>query len=383
MNRRVWLKLTAGAVATAMCGVGWRAWTNGLIDGDDRSFELWRSWSSLDGTRLLVAAAVLAANPHNSQPWRFRVDESTVEVYRDLTRALGPVDPFSRQMWIGVGCAIENVVVAARGRGLGLTLDPPGEAAWVARARIVGVAAPERRHLDAIARRHTNRGAFHRDRPLERAVLDALRSQVSNEVTRLVVHAWDSPHGRTFTDGIATSTARLIEDAQFMEATDRWFRLTPRELMSHRDGPSLLTSGLGRLTRWLAVLAPRPSAKRSHDEWLRSTVERHLGTAPSFGILCVRDASTPSQLIAAGRLWQRLHLEATALGLGAQPLDQMLELADRARQIGRADDTEARLRGLVDPGWLPVLMFRIGWPKQPAPASARRPLSEFVSGVSS
>jgi len=378
MNRRAWLKLAGGAATMALGGVGWRAWQNGLLDEDSQPFELWRSWSSLDGTRRLVAAAVLAANPHNSQPWRFRVDQSTVEVYRDHTRALGPVDPFSRQMWIGIGCAVENMVVAARGCGLGLTLDLPGEAAWAARLRIVGAARAARRHSDAIARRHTNRGAFRRDRPLEPAVLDVLRSQVSDDATRLLLYAWDSSSGRAFTDGIATATARLIEDAPFMEATDRWFRLTPRELSSHRDGPSLRTSGLGHLTQWLAVLAPRPTATRSHDEWLRSTVERHLGTAPAFGILCVRDPAAPSQLIAAGRLWQRLHLEATALGLGAQPLDQLLELADRARQLGRADNSDARLRALVDRDWRPVLMFRIGWPKQPAPASARRPLSDLM-----
>jgi nitroreductase len=382
-TRRALLKAAGAAAVVAASGVGVRAFTTGLVGGDDRAFELWRQWQSgaLDQTSLLLAAAVLAASPHNSQPWQLVVGASTIEVHLDPTRALGPVDPFLRQMWLGAGCAIENMVVAAQGRGLALTLDSSAGTSptLAARARLGGAAPVERRHFDAIGRRHTNRGAFHRARSLAPEVLDALHAQASDPDTRLVLHRWDSSAGRAFADEIVAATRCLIADAAFIDASDRWFRLTPREVASHRDGPSLRAAGLGRATEWLAVLGPRPGAQRSHDEWLRSTVERHLGTAPMFGLVCTRDPAAAAQRVAAGRLWQRLQLEATVLGLGAQPLDQMLELVDRRRQLGIGDDTPARLQTLVGAdGWVPVMMFRIGYPTRPAPPSARRPLHEFL-----
>ena len=57
----------------------------------------------------LVAAAILAANPHDTQPWLFRIADETIEVLADASRHLGAMDPYLREMHIGLGAAIENL----------------------------------------------------------------------------------------------------------------------------------------------------------------------------------------------------------------------------------------------------------------------------------
>jgi hypothetical protein len=64
-----------------------------------------------------VRAAILAASPHNTQPWLFKVAGSIIELYIDTGRNVGPLDPYLREEHIGMGCALENLLLAAAADG--------------------------------------------------------------------------------------------------------------------------------------------------------------------------------------------------------------------------------------------------------------------------
>ena len=68
--------------------------------------------------RELVRYATLAANGHNTQPWRFAITENAIEIHPDYTHRLPVVDPNDRELWISLGCALENLIIAARALGL-------------------------------------------------------------------------------------------------------------------------------------------------------------------------------------------------------------------------------------------------------------------------
>src|SRR5271155_4326131 len=95
-----------------------------LPDGD--AYSPWTLWNdrSIHGTPLaLVAAAVLAANPHNTQPWLFHVRQDSIEIYADLARNLGAMDAFVREMHLALGCAVQNLLLAAPPNGFDTELD--------------------------------------------------------------------------------------------------------------------------------------------------------------------------------------------------------------------------------------------------------------------
>ena len=88
MNRRIFLK-TSGAILVALAGgVVYRAVNQGVLaSGQGIAYEPWKNWR--DGTaspERIVRAGILAANPHNSQPWHFRIGEQTVDLYADYSR---------------------------------------------------------------------------------------------------------------------------------------------------------------------------------------------------------------------------------------------------------------------------------------------------------
>src|SRR5262249_61921329 len=71
----------------------------------------------------LWRAAILAANPHNSQPWLFRVSDTRIDLFAAANRNLGSVDPYSRELYIGLGCALENLLLAAQAEGYAFELS--------------------------------------------------------------------------------------------------------------------------------------------------------------------------------------------------------------------------------------------------------------------
>ena len=176
LDRRNVLRTGGAALFLALSGGMLRAANSAgrpLPEGD--AYAPWSLWSdpSIRNTPMaLVAAGVIAANPHDTQPWLFAVAEDSIEIYADTSRHLGAMDAYIREMHLGLGCAIENMLTAAGPNGYVAELevapgslvelterseaDPRGKAA--ADADVAG-GAPDPRYA-AIPARHTNRYAY-------------------------------------------------------------------------------------------------------------------------------------------------------------------------------------------------------------------------------
>jgi hypothetical protein len=74
--------------------------------------------SAAQPLRELVRYATLAANSHSTQPWQFRLSDRSILVLPDPRRRLPTVDPDDHHMFASLGCAVENIVQAARAFGL-------------------------------------------------------------------------------------------------------------------------------------------------------------------------------------------------------------------------------------------------------------------------
>jgi hypothetical protein len=80
-----------------------------------------------------------------------------------------------------------------------------------------------------------------------------------------------------------------------------------------------------------------------------------------------------------GSAWQRLHLNATAAGLVAQPLNQLPEMIDREAQLGQPPRFARAADALLDdPAWRPSFVLRLGIADAPAKAALRRPVSAVL-----
>ncbi len=393
-TRRYLLGLASGVTLVVGAGVIWRAKERGVLgEPAAEAFSPWALWNdpAAKGTPLaLVVAGILASNPHNTQPWIFTVAEDRIEIRADTARNLGGFDPYLREMHIGLGCAIENMVVAAGVNGFAVAVEPVAGSLVdpttregtgpVAVLRLTRLSTPADADAlyDAIPKRHTNRFPYDRARPLPASAKAILADVAEDEHVKLFL--FDDGEARTkFDAAVIAATEEIIADREMIEASQRWFRESPSDIAAHRDGLTYDAAGLSSLLTVAAKLLPPLPAEETHQAWLRQTRDNQLPTAALTGLLAVGDRYDRPQALAAGRAWQRMQLAATSLGFAMQPINQPVETADREKELGRQAKSEARLAALTGmPDWQPTFAFRAGMPTVAAPASPRRALEDVV-----
>jgi hypothetical protein len=105
--------LTGVAITNAACAAG------GGYGATVRALRSPLHESAEHGALLqeLVRCATLAANGHNTQPWRFALSPDTISIRPDLSRRTPVVDPDDHHLWVSLGCATENLVLAAAALG--------------------------------------------------------------------------------------------------------------------------------------------------------------------------------------------------------------------------------------------------------------------------
>ncbi len=393
VNRRSFLQKAAigggWLLIGAAGGVAWRAWDRGSLGTiyGGMAFDPWEDWRNnrFQGPSGLVSAAILASNPHNSQPWLFRVDERRIDLYANMSRSLRSIDPFLREMYIGLGCAVENLMVAARGRGYEprLVLFPNGgEQSLVARVGLKPGSAAEVPHYRAIGERHTNRSAYDRGCDLPPAVIEAFNKQVLSRNATLLSFPASDREGKLFAEGTIEATAKFIADPKLLRDTHHWFRYSLKEVNEKRDGLSVIGLGMPEWQMRIALSLPESWLGDFGRKWLDATKNQHCATAPRFGVIAVRNRDDKAQLLEAGRLWQRLHLEATLQGVAMHPLNQMMEMADHDCFEGHISVAESRLARIVNgSGLQAVFGFRCGYAKQQARPAPRRGVNEVIEAV--
>jgi hypothetical protein len=249
IKRRSFLK-KAGLVSVLVGGgLVWRAFDRGVFSaGEGIAYQPWNDWQTYKGEDplALVGAAILAANPHNTQPWLFQVSNSRIDLYADTKRKIGTIDPFLREMYIGLGCALENLLLAADAKGFDrqFTLMPNREKpTHVARIDLSPGNTSESELYKAIPLRHTNRGIYDQSRSLDQETLQALEKLGSEGSGVKVFWFTTETQRRQLGNSIIEATQAIINDREQSHDSGKWMRLSWQDLQKYRDGITLDASG--------------------------------------------------------------------------------------------------------------------------------------------
>ena len=383
MSRRSMLHhLGVGAATVVVAGIGvgsYRVFDNGVLDaGDGTAYDAWENWRA-DRTPLgAVAAAILAANPHNTQPWIFRVTADSIQLFADPSRRTGTLDVLEREHHIGLGCALENLILAAGARGLETTVTmlpdatDPTHVATV--ALTAGSSAASTLH-DAIGDRHSNRGPYTAT-AVPADVLSALDS-VSDGLDGVTVRWFTTPADLAALGVlIIDATRAIVADEQQSKDSFAWFRNNRDDIDTHMDGLTLDAQGLSPVVLAAAKILPATSRAAGDRFWLDQTRTVHTATAAAYGVITVADPTDITQQLLGGRLLQRIHLAATVQGLGLQHMNQVSERIDREATLGRAATFAGSMDALLaQPGQHALSTFRIGHPIRSGRRSPRRPVA--------
>ncbi len=330
INRRM-LLITGGATAVATAGAGTLAWWPGTASAT-------QPWSDagkgLGDPRLdALAYAILAPNPHNRQPWQYRlVGDDRVDMTCDLARRLPQTDPFDRQIVVGFGCMLELFVMAAAAKGYSceVTLWPDGEpqprldARRVASVRLIANAAqpPDPLFAHALARRSTKEvyGA-------QAVTPDVLVQLIGSAVTDGVVAGGSVDAESVLVLRKLTWDAWMVEyrDAAMRRESIDLMRIGNAEIVANPDGIELggLFMGLGKMTGMITretLDTPGTTAFQQGIDMFKPIMESAKGH-----VWLITPGNSRAEQIAAGRRWVRMNLQSQALGVAIHPLSQALQ----------------------------------------------------------
>jgi nitroreductase len=386
MQRRAFLK-GAGIVTIAVVGGGvWRACDQGVFStGEGPAYEPWTDWQNAKNNPLaLASSAILAASPHNTQPWLFKVSDSAIELHIDTRRNVGPLDPYLREEHIGMGCALENLLLAAPANSYATTVTlVPGKLGPIpaepkpqllARVELAPGKHEEDELYRAIPRRHTNRGPYDPHKPLPPDFIEALPKLPPDDSVRLFLFT-DEAVRRNIVKISSAANHEIYSHPAVIAGSDRWIRLQWSEVQHYRDGLTIDAFGLPPIATAIAKTVPQRMLAwlGSHSE--KDEYSKLMLSAPLIGFIAVRDRYDQQQCLLAGRTWQRLHLFATAHGIAARPCNEAVEMVDHERALERPASRAAMLNEITgDPSWQPTFVFYMGYPTLTAHASPRRPV---------
>lgn len=383
LTRRDFLKL-GGITLVAVAGGGvYRAADQGVFSvGQGIAYEPWKNWrDAKTPTERIVAAGILAANPHNSQPWLFRISDSAIDLFAVPERQIGVIDPLRREMYIGLGCAVENMRLAAEAEGfktdIRLMPDPTTEshAASISLTESLPAISPL---YEAIPNRHTNRAAYDTPRAVPDEVFSTIESLITESDVKVFWLKDDAPRKQFGETAIAAAEALIADDQQSADS-HKWWRQDWDDVQSHADGITLDAQGLGAFISGAAKFLPDMSRQSNDQSFVKNVREVYVPTAAAFGILTVPDGLDFTNRLKCGQAWQRIHLWATTQGLAMQPLNQMTERADRERQLGIEPVFGKAISALIgDENWTGIMPFRMGYPTEQALLSPRRGLDKVI-----
>jgi hypothetical protein len=363
MQRRT-LLIGGGLGALALGGAGWMGWrrTQAAADMSAYAASLRDPLPTPASVRDLIRYATLAANGHNTQPWLFRADDLGIDIRPDLTRRTPVVDPDDHHLFASLGCAAENLALAAgaRGRAGEIGFDPVGGGA--VRVSLGSEQGSDTMLFDAIPLRQSTRSDYDGS-GVSVADLRLLATAAAVPGVDLILIT-ERAQIDTLRDLVIAGNSAQMTDPAFVAELKGWLRFNPTAAMTTGDGLYSVASGNPALPDWLGprVFDMVFTAAAENEKYARQI-------ASSSGIaVFVAAQDNPEHWVQAGRACQRFALQATALGLKTAHINQPVE-------VPRLRPDLAALVGL--PGRRPDIVMRFGR-APPMPWSARRPVDKVM-----
>ncbi len=349
-------------------GLGAAAWLGFNSLGPsypDTVREVWSHKSATEAGEFpyLVHYATLAANSHNTQAWRFNASVNVVTIEPDMTRATPAADPDFHHLYASLGCAAENLSLAAREIGKAAAIDFDPGADGQVRIDLASASSSRSPLFDAILQRQCTRSAYD-GRSIPREQLLHLERAAKVAGCRVALIEDKRKIEAILELGLAANTLQ-INDKQFRRELKSWLRFNGHHAAETRDGLYGASAGNPSMPSFLGdIIFDFAFTAGAENDKLAKQVR-----SSSALVVFITDKDDKTHWVQSGRSYQRFALQATALGLRHAFVNQPLDVPEIRVEL-------ARLLG-VDAG-RPDLMVRIGYGNA-MPKSLRRPVEQVMN----
>eukprot|EP01117_Protostelium_nocturnum_P014961 TRINITY_DN5754_c0_g1_i1.p1 TRINITY_DN5754_c0_g1~~TRINITY_DN5754_c0_g1_i1.p1 ORF type:complete len:450 (-),score=94.11 TRINITY_DN5754_c0_g1_i1:59-1408(-) len=340
----------------------------------------------------LVRYAILAPSIYNSQPWLFRVEGNSIEIFPDTKRSLAIVDPNDRQLRISCGAAFYNLRLAATHFGFEHTTELSPESGAIARITLTKITTDATKESSAFPPSDSFLPSTSQTEHLFQAITarnsdyeDFDPTPISEEEIRTLKSVAEEENGIWFqplTDPSSRkSAAALISEADlkqsdyipYRQEVAKWIRAASGN-GDGRDGVPCCQFGISSLQYWMG------SYLRSGN-WLKFSAQSHkklVENAPLVAVLGSK-LDTDREWFVVGQNLQKILLCASHLGLSVSQQNQALELPELR---GKLQSVVSQSKDMQDNqlSGLPQVVLRMGYRKNSKPTkhTPRRSLASVL-----
>lgn len=306
----------------------------------------------------IIGYAAKAPSGHNTQPWRFSLTDNTISIKPNFDVALPVVDGNNRELYISLGCATENLLIAATHYGYeARIIQCDTTEIKVELAKNSKIAKDTLLHQ--IERRQTNRSVYSGQK-IGGEQLAKLQS-LSSDIYFAEI---GSPLADTLTHYIAKGNEIQMSDKAFREELLSWMRFNGNQVSKTGDGLSNKVFG----TPSLPGVVAKPIVRQFLKPNTQNKGDMKKIASSSHLVLFTTKHNTVKEWIDLGQLLQRFCLTATELGIASAYCNQPCEVGSLANELQKM---------LPINGEYPTLILRIGY-ADPMPYSPRKKLDEVM-----
>ena len=314
--------------------------------------------------KFFVKYAILSPSGHNTQPWLFKLNEDSIEVIADRTRALPVIDPDDIELIISVGAALENLLVAMRYFGYEPKVDyfpDEGDNDLLARVRYNEKYQPtdnDKKLFKAIPNRRTNRTQF-AEQGIAEQILQEFESSVYAEKVNLFVIR-DKSKREDVLKLIEKGDKVQCDDKSFCRELAQWVHPNRK---NSKDGIPGYAFGMNDLISYAGPFFI------GNLEWGNIQAARDRNLVKGSPVLAELECkeNEPIDWLFTGMSLSRLMLTAADEGISASYLNQPIEVPDLKKQ----------LKEMLNLSGYPQLIIRMGYGKQVKP-TPRRDVDEVI-----
>ncbi len=330
--------------------------------------DIWRHTpkNTLTGSlavhRELVRYATLAASSHNTQCWKFSIQDPVISILPDWARQCPAVDPNNHHLFVSLGCATENLIQATKafGKHGEVHFDP------IIDDTVRVILEPSKTLpsvlFDAIPRRQCTRTEYE-GRTLSAEDLKVLESAGQGNGVHVLLIT-EKGKMENILEYVVQGNAIQMQDRGFVEELKSWIRFSYDEVVSKQDGLFAGSSGNPVVPRWLGMrlLNLFFTAKGENSKYAKQ-IRSSAGVA-----VFVSERNDKRHWVEVGRCYERFALQATALGIKNAFLNQPVESTALRPQF-------TAYLGIGD--YKPDLVVRFGYGPE-TPRSLRRPVEAVL-----
>ena len=337
----------------------------------------------------LVAHGLLAANGHNLQPWKIKLDEYNNDIfylYADADRLAKEVDPFARQTMISQGTFLEYIKVAGANNGYKteFIFFPNGnydesnlaesmKKLPVAKITIKKSTPKDFALYDYMFMPDTNRGPYKALKPADAEISELLKSNTDNNI--LLRFFREDEEIKSLGSYIVAGAEIESSIHRIYEETKKILRINEYEKNKYRYGFSIDGQGDSdikkNILQGLVTMLPFLNNEKAAAKVFMENAEIAATNTPAYAMIMTEDNSRLSQ-VKAGMLYSRLILNAHSMGLAMQPPSQVLEeYPEMKEQYNQIKNEYAGDKTIQ-------ILFRIGFPSQEAAKSMRQDVKDLM-----